>query len=67
MTGTVKGNELTINFKVNAQGADLAITYIGTVEGDTDQGQGDARRDGRGDVYRQEVRLKLNHQLTWLL
>ena len=30
VTGTVKGNELTINFKVNAQGADLAITYSGT-------------------------------------
>ena len=27
VTGTVKGNELTINFKVSAQGQDLAITY----------------------------------------
>ena len=40
MTGTVKGNELTINFKVSAQGADLAITYVGTVEGDTIKGKG---------------------------
>lgn len=39
VTGTVQGNELTINFKVNAQGADLAITYTGTVEGDSIQGK----------------------------
>jgi hypothetical protein len=39
VTGTVKGNELTINFKVNAQGADLAITYTGTVEGDSIKGK----------------------------
>jgi hypothetical protein len=39
VTGTVKGNELTINFKVSAQGADLAITYVGTVEGDTIKGK----------------------------
>jgi hypothetical protein len=39
VTGTVKGNELTINFKVNAQGSDLAITYTGTVDGDTIKGK----------------------------
>ena len=39
VTGTVKGNELTINFKVNAQGTDLAITYSGTVEGDAIKGK----------------------------
>jgi hypothetical protein len=39
VTGTVKGNELTINFKVNAQGTDLAITYSGTVEGDSIKGK----------------------------
>jgi hypothetical protein len=39
VTGTVKGNELTINFKVSAQGADLAITYTGTVEGDSIKGK----------------------------
>jgi hypothetical protein len=39
VTGTVKGNELTLNFKVNAQGADLAITYTGTVEGDSIKGK----------------------------
>ena len=39
VTGTVKGNELTINFKVSAQGTDLAITYVGTVDGDTIKGK----------------------------
>ena len=39
VTGTVKGNELTINFKVNAQGTDLAITYTGTVEGNAIKGK----------------------------
>ncbi len=39
VTGTVKGNDVTINFKVNAQGTDLAITYSGTVEGDTIKGK----------------------------
>ena len=28
VTGTVKGNELTINFKVSPQGSELAITYV---------------------------------------
>jgi hypothetical protein len=39
VTGTVKGNELTLKFNANAQGADLAITYTGTVEGDTIKGK----------------------------
>ena len=39
VTGTVKGNELTINFKVNAQGTDLAITYTGTVDGSSIKGK----------------------------
>jgi hypothetical protein len=38
VTGTVKGNELTLNFKVSAQGAELECTYTGTVEGDTIKG-----------------------------
>lgn len=33
VTGTVKGNEFAINFKANAQGMDLDVTYSGTVEG----------------------------------
>ena len=39
VTGTVKGNELTINFKVSPQGSELAVTYVGTVEGDTIKGK----------------------------
>jgi hypothetical protein len=39
VTGTVKGNELTINFKVSPQGQDLAVTYVGTVDGDTIKGK----------------------------
>jgi opacity protein-like surface antigen len=39
VTGTVKGNEATWSFKVNAQGVDLTITYTGTVEGDTMKGK----------------------------
>jgi hypothetical protein len=39
VTGTVKGNEVTIKFKANAQGADLDVTYQGTVEGDTMKGK----------------------------
>lgn len=38
VTGTVKGNEVTLNLQVNAQGTDLAITYSGTVDGATMQG-----------------------------
>jgi hypothetical protein len=39
VTGTVKGNELTIKFKVNAQGTDLECTYTGTVDGDSIKGK----------------------------
>ena len=39
VTGTVKGNEITISFKASAQGADLSVTYTGTVEGDTMKGK----------------------------
>ena len=39
VTGTVKGNEVTLNYKVSAQGADLSVTYTGTVEGDTIKGK----------------------------
>jgi hypothetical protein len=38
VTGTVKGNEITLNLQVNAQGTDLAITYSGTVDGAAMQG-----------------------------
>ncbi|MBB6093231.1 hypothetical protein HNQ60_002109 [Povalibacter uvarum] len=39
VTGTVKGNEVTLKYSVNAQGADLTVTYTGTVEGDTMKGK----------------------------
>jgi len=38
VTGTVKGNEIAINFQVNAQGMDLAVSYSGTVAGATMSG-----------------------------
>ncbi|HEY0684341.1 MAG TPA: hypothetical protein VGD45_18545 [Steroidobacter sp.] len=38
VTGTVKGNEIAINFQVNAQGTDLAVSYTGTVDGATMKG-----------------------------
>lgn len=33
VTGTVKGNEIALNFDVNAQGMDMHVTYSGTVDG----------------------------------
>jgi hypothetical protein len=48
VTGTVQGNELTLSFKVNAQGADLAITYSGTLEGDTIKGKVSLGEMGEG-------------------
>jgi opacity protein-like surface antigen len=38
VTGTVKGNDVTISFQVNAQGMDLAVSYAGTVDGATMKG-----------------------------
>lgn len=38
VTGAVKGNEITINFRADAQGMDLDVTYSGTVEGATMKG-----------------------------
>ncbi len=39
VTGTVNGNEVTLKYSINAQGADLTVTYTGTVDGDTMQGK----------------------------
>jgi hypothetical protein len=39
VTGTVKGNELTMTFKVSGQGQELVVVYTGTVEGDTMKGK----------------------------
>jgi opacity protein-like surface antigen len=33
VTGTVKGNDISLSFQVNAQGMDLAVSYTGTVDG----------------------------------
>jgi opacity protein-like surface antigen len=38
VTGSVKGNEVSISFQVNSQGMDLAVSYTGTVEGATMKG-----------------------------
>jgi hypothetical protein len=37
--GTVKGNDVTLTYSINAQGTDLTVTYTGTVEGDTMKGK----------------------------
>ena len=39
VTGSIKGNEATWSFKVNAQGMDLTVTYTGTVDGNTIKGK----------------------------
>ncbi len=39
VTGTVKGNEVTLKYSISAQGMDLTVTYTGTVEGDTMKGK----------------------------
>src|SRR5262245_41735067 len=33
VTGTIKGNELALNYKISAQGVDLEVKYTGTVDG----------------------------------
>ena len=33
VTGTMKGNELALSYKINAQGTDLVVKYTGTVDG----------------------------------
>jgi hypothetical protein len=39
VTGTVQGNELTLSFKVSPQGSELAVTYVGTVDGNSIKGK----------------------------
>lgn len=34
VTGTIKGNDLMLSFKISAQGQELVVTYTGVVEGD---------------------------------
>jgi hypothetical protein len=37
--GTLKGNAIELKYTISAQGMDLAVTYAGTVEGDTMKGK----------------------------
>jgi hypothetical protein len=39
VTGTVKGNDITITYKINAQGQDLDVVYTGTLDGDKVSGK----------------------------
>jgi hypothetical protein len=39
VTGTVKGNDITITYKISAQGQDLDIVYSGTLDGDKVSGK----------------------------
>lgn len=39
VTGTVKGNEISLKFSVSAQGVDFDVSYSGVVEGDTMKGK----------------------------
>jgi hypothetical protein len=39
VTGTVEGDEVTLSIEVNAQGQDVKVDYIGTVDGDTISGK----------------------------
>jgi hypothetical protein len=39
VTGTVKGNDIVLSIKVNAQGTELVVTYTGTVDGSTMKGK----------------------------
>jgi hypothetical protein len=39
LKGTVKGNDITFNIKINAQGQDFDVTYMGKVDGNTMKGK----------------------------
>jgi hypothetical protein len=39
VTGTIKGNQVTLTFSVSAQGQEIKMDYIGTVEGDAMAGK----------------------------
>jgi hypothetical protein len=52
VTGTIEGDEVTLSLEVNAQGQDVKVDYVGTVDGETMAGkvlfggQGDATFKG---------------------
>lgn len=39
VTGTLKGNELTLSYKISAQGAELEVKYAGVVDGNSVSGK----------------------------
>ena len=39
VTGAVEGNEVTLSIEVTAQGQDMKVDYVGTVDGDTMTGK----------------------------
>ena len=39
VTGTIKGNQVTLTFTVSAQGQEMKTDYVGTVEGDAMAGK----------------------------
>ena len=39
VAGTIEGNEVTLSIEVSAQGQDMKIDYVGTVDGDTMSGR----------------------------
>jgi len=39
VTGTIKGNELAVSYKVSGQGMELEVKYMGTVDGNKISGK----------------------------
>ena len=48
ITGTVKGNEVTLNIKVSGQGQEMTIVYTGTVDGAAMKGKVSLGEFGEG-------------------
>jgi len=48
VTGSVKGNDLTLNIKISAQGQELAVVYSGKIEGDSVSGKVSLGEMGEG-------------------
>jgi hypothetical protein len=48
VTGTIKGNQVTLSFTVSAQGQEMKVDYVGTVEGDAMTGKVVFGRYGEG-------------------
>jgi hypothetical protein len=39
VTGTIKGNELTLDYEISASGMELEVKYIGTLDGNSVSGK----------------------------